>query len=248
MPGVRFKVLARFTKKVHAEPGDVMTWNIRPARIKSGRLYAPACDDLAGVAASLAAFSRLAGMPSQAADVRVLLTRAEEIGFVGAIAACKGGIIPKKSQLIVIENSKSYNDSPIGGGPIVRVGDYTSTFDPDLTYRVGKVAEAIAKVDPKFKWQRKLMSGGTCEASAYQALGYAVTCVCLPLGRYHNMNEQCQVQKQSKIDAEVIGLSDFHGLIRLLFDLGKSFRHNRRIVSLRPVLTDLFAQRQWVIE
>src|SRR5262249_28784735 len=156
--------------------------------------------------AALAAFDDLSHDVSKPdLDVRVLLTRAEEVGFVGAIAACKNRTVPRKSRLIALENSKSFSESPIGAGPIVRVGDRTSTFDPDLTFRISKIAEQLAARDASFKWQRKLMPGGTCEASAYQSYGFISTCVCLPLGNYHNMNEAT-----GKIDAETISLSDFY--------------------------------------
>ena len=112
----------------------------------------------------------------------MLLTRGEEVGFLGAIGACKAGTIPRAGRIIALENSKSFAESPIGSGPIVRVGDRTSTFDPDLTYRIGRIAADITAADSTFRWQRKLMPGGTCEASAYQAYGYTATCLCLPLG------------------------------------------------------------------
>ncbi len=217
------RVRVAFARPVKAEPGDVLTWALPAPVIRGGRLYAPACDDLAGLAAALAAFETLHQKVNGARpDVRVLLTRAEEIGFLGAIAACGSGIIPKAARLIALENSKSYAESPIGGGPIVRVGDRTSTFDPDLTYRIAKVAESLADDDPSFNWQRKLMPGGACEASAYQALGITATCLCLPLGNYHNMDEA-----KEKIAAETIALSDYHGLIRLLIAVGRDLDPTR---------------------
>lgn len=233
-----------FRQAVDAEPGDILTWDVGPAQIKAGRLHAPACDDLAGVAAMFAAFGELLKKPMKrdgndsGGDVRLLCTRAEEIGFVGAIAACKSGIIPKGARLIALENSKSFAESPLGGGPIVRVGDRTSTFDPELTFAVGQVAQSLAAQDPgpgSFPWQRKLMPGGTCEASAYQALGYTATCVCLPLGNYHNMNEDRGV-----IEREVIDLEDYHGLVRLLIELGRSLDDPAKAVPLTARLDQLY--------
>ena len=231
-----------FGRMIQAKPADVITWDIPPAIIRSGRLHAPTCDDLAGLAAGLAAFEMVHKRAEHdRPDVRLLLTRAEEIGFIGAIAACRSGIIPKAARVIALENSKSFPESPIGDGPIVRVGDRTSTFDPDLTYRVGKVAEAIAAQDASFKWQRKLMPGGTCEASAYQALGFIATCLCLPLGNYHNMDEQ-----RGRIAAETIALSDYHGLIRLLVAIGCDL-DTPRAAPLAVRLDKLFEQRRDVL-
>ncbi|MEM1108319.1 MAG: M20/M25/M40 family metallo-hydrolase [Planctomycetota bacterium] len=235
-------VTVDFRQKIEAQPGDVMTWDVGPSQIKAGQLHAPACDDLAGAAAMFAAYSELLKKrktTSGGADVRLLCTRAEEVGFVGAIAACKSGIIPKNARLIALENSKSFAESPLGGGPIVRVGDRTSTFDPELTLAVGQVAAAIEAADTSFKWQRKLMTGGTCEASAYQALGYTATCVCLPLGNYHNMNEDRGV-----IEREFIDLADYHSLVRLLIGIGESLDNPATNVPLTDRLEQLFRDRR----
>jgi len=164
----------------------------------------------------------------------VLLTRAEEVGFVGAIAAAKNHSVPKNSRIVALENSKSFPESPIGGGPIVRVGDFTSTFDPDLTYRISRVAGDLASRDDTFKWQRKLMPGGTCEASAYQSYGYTATCLCLALGNYHNMNDAT-----GKIDAETISLGDYHALIRLLVEVGRVLDDAKLAPPLRDRLEKL---------
>jgi putative aminopeptidase FrvX len=238
--------------------GDVVTWALPPAAIdaETGLMRAPACDDLAGVAAAVGAFDlyllarEVARAKPQAAhgawgasDLRLLFTRAEEIGFVGAIAAASARSIPVNARIVAIENSKSFPESPIGAGPIVRVGDFTSTFDPDLTYRVGKIAQAIGAADNTFKYQRKLMPGGTCEASAYQAYGYTATCVCLPLGNYHNMDEQTV-----RIASEVIDVEDFHGLVTLLAKIPVMLDDPEKSPMLRTRLDALFASRKVVLE
>ena len=230
----------RLSRGVDAQPGDILTWDVGRSRIARGRLHAPACDDLAGLAAALAAFDQLSRRKT-AGRVAVLLTRCEEVGFIGAIAACESGIIPKDARLIALENSKSFAESPIGGGPIVRVGDRTSTFDPDLTYRVGHVAQQLAAQNSTFRWQRKLMPGGTCEASAYQTFGYTATCVCLPLGNYHNMDEDNQC-----IAAETISISDFDHLVTLLVGVGTSLDDEG--VTLRERLDRLYASRKALLD
>lgn len=236
------RVVVKLETDVAATPGDVMTWEMSEPEVLGGRLYALACDDLAGVAAAIATLETLLADRKFKGDVRVLLTRAEEVGFVGAIAACRSGILPKKARIVALENSKSFAESPIGLGPIVRVGDRTSTFDPDLTYRIGKIAEGIAAEDAGFLWQRKLMPGGTCEASAYQALGYQATCVCLPLANYHNMNEETR-----RIDAESIAIPDYHGLIRLLVRIGQTLDEAAKSPPLKTRLDAIFAQRKGLL-
>ena len=238
-------VIVTFKEKIHSTPGDVLTWDVGPPRIRGDRFHAPVCDDLAGVSAALAAFDTLrASRRGSGADIRVLLTRAEEVGFLGAIAACKGRTIPKASRLIALETSKSFpNHSPIGAGPIVRIGDRTSSFDPILTDQVCQVARQIAQNDSSFRWQRKLMPGGTCEASAFQAYGYSATCVCLALGNYHNMCDQ-----SGRIAAETISLSDYHGLIRLLVETGKGLAQSSHLSTLRSRLETIFKDRKGILK
>lgn len=234
-------------KTVTAEPGDVLTWQLPSPRVLRGLLHAPACDDLAGVAAALSAFEVLKN-GKLATDVRVLLTRSEEVGFIGAIGACKSGLIAKGARLVALETSKSFAESPIGGGPIVRVGDKTSSFDPDLTYRVGLVAQLIEKRDKAFRWQRKLMPGGTCEATAYQALGYTATCLCLPLGNYHNMKPiEKGGRSAARVGPEVISIADYHGLVRWLVEIGRRLDDPKAAPGLKARLDTLFAQRRGLV-
>ena len=231
-----------FPRTVERDAGDVLTWDVGAPRVVGGRLRAPACDDLAGVAAALCAFDAIGShqtRPRQ--DVRLLLTRAEEVGFLGAIAVAKARSVPKAARLITIENSKSFVDSPVGDGPIVRVGDRTSTFDPDLTYHLGCIAEKLARQDKSMRWQRRLMPGGTCEATAFGAYGLRAACLCLPLANYHNMNEAT-----GRITAETISLADFHNLVRLLVAFGVG-RTEEDELGLQVRLDELFAQRRAVL-
>lgn len=193
---------------------DIARWKFPPPIVKNGLLHAPACDDLAGVAAAISALDKIKALP-RLGHVGVLLTRAEEIGFVGAIAAAKNRSIPKASKLLCLETSRSFPESPIGGGPILRVGDKTSVFGPELTNAIANIMNA----QKKFTWQRKLMPGGTCESTVFCEYGYLSTCLCLALGNYHNMKDIDGVlhkKKSAKVAPEVISVSDFHGLVNML--------------------------------
>lgn len=193
---------------------DIARWKFNPPVVKNGLLHAPACDDLAGVAAALCALDTIKKL-SALGHVGVLLTRAEEIGFVGAIAAAKNKSVPKTSRLLCLETSRSFPESPIGGGPILRVGDKTSVFGPDIT----NAASEIMNAQKNFMWQRKLMPGGTCESTAFCEYGYLSTCLCLALGNYHNMKDidgVLQKNKPAKVAPEVISVNDFHGLVDML--------------------------------
>ena len=215
-----FKVVeARLSRASEdVEAGNVARWALPKARVRKGILEAPACDDLAGVAAALSALDvihRRKGMN----HVGVMLTLAEEVGFIGAIAACRLQALPTDARLICLENSRSFPESPIGGGPIVRVGDRISVFDPRLTNRISQLMLSYAADHPTFTWQRKLMAGGACEATTFSSFGYESTCVCLPLGNYHNMVDIDGVQSgkaPARIGPEFIAVDDYHGLVDLL--------------------------------
>ena len=231
-------------KPAAVEAGSLANWDLPDAKIVDdefgGIIYTNACDDLAAVAAALAAIDELATMRDAGLDIgdlRILFTLAEEVGFIGAIGASRDGFMPKGARIIALENSRAMPDSPIHGGPIVRVGDRISIFSPELTGAVAKVAERIsggastptasqkASDMPKWKWQRKLMAGGACEASVYCAYGYCSTCVCLPLGNYHNMAGLSEAQAGThegtpRVGCEFIGLDDYAGMIDLLIGCG----------------------------
>jgi endoglucanase len=202
--------------------GDIGRWALDGAaplpRVDDGLLHAPACDDLAGVAAALAAMDMLRSRRGME-HVGLLFTRAEEVGFIGAIAACQGRSIPKRARLICLETSRSFAESPIGGGPIVRVGDRMSVFEPTLTNAISLLMTEYQKSRPDFQWQRRLMPGGTCEATTFSAYGYRSTCLCMPLGNYHNMVDIDGVaagRRPAAVGPEFISVSDFHGLVDML--------------------------------
>ena len=101
----------------------------------------------------------------------------------------------------------------------VSVGAGMSVFTPELTNAVSAVAEGYAKEKSAFKFQRKLMPGGVCEASAFSAYGIHSTCVCLPLGNYHNMAGVEAVEagaRSARPGREFVSVADYHGMIELL--------------------------------
>jgi endoglucanase len=194
-------------------PGRFGVWDLpgfRRAPRDPDLLETRAADDLAGVAAILTVLEQVERIdPRRRVDVRALFTRAEEVGFVGAIAAARGGTLPRGARIVAIEASKALPHAPQGAGPILRVGDRTSIFDDGLTRWLGRVAAALAgpKGD-RFAFQRRLMDGGTCESTAYQLYGFRCAALCVPLGNYHNMSER------GRIAVESIRLSDLVGLVR----------------------------------
>ena len=127
--------------------GDIGRWSFpEPAITGKGErrlLKTDACDDLAAAAAALCAFDRIRTRRGQE-HVGLLFTVAEEVGFVGAIGAATNGLVPRDARLICLENSRSFGESPIHGGPIVRVGDRMTVFSPELTNDISSLCTAHA--------------------------------------------------------------------------------------------------------
>ncbi len=203
----------RVTGKGVVTPGSIATWSLATARPRAGYLSAPACDDLAGCAAALAALDRARRIP-ELKNFGVLLTRAEEVGFVGAIHAAKNGTVSRETRLLSIEASRASIHAPVGAGPVVRVGDASTVFDRELTNQISWAAARRG-----LPHQRKLMAGGSCEATAFGVYGYRAAGLCLPLDNYHNMGNLDDVESGSGKATpmpETIALSDFHALVDLL--------------------------------
>jgi endoglucanase len=168
-----------------------------------------AADDLAGCAASLAALLHAAESPSPGA-VYGLFTRAEEDGLIGARLAAADGLLPVGTVIVSVESSHALSGAEIGGGPVIRVGDRITTFDGSAEAHLQAAAERLRKADVEFQFQRQLMGGGVCEASAFAAFGYAVTGLAFPLGNYHNG------LYENVVEAEYIDRRDFIAGARLL--------------------------------
>jgi len=179
-------------------------------RFKGKNFYSRGIDDQGGLAAALAMLDILHRTPLKT-PVAVLLTRAEEEGFIGAVAAVlRPKLLRKSDRIIAIECSAEQPYARQGDGVIIRVGDKTSIFNSALTYFLTQQAEALAKKQRSFKFQRALMPGGTCEATIYDAYGYTAAAVCIPLGNYHNMD-----RAKKKIGPEYIAVRDWQFMVRL---------------------------------
>ena len=92
------------------------------------------------------------------------------------------------------------------------------------------------------------MAGGACEATAFSTFGFESTCLCLPLGNYHNMGDVDEVlagKAPAKVKREEIALSDFHGLVRMLELIAR--RLDTAKGSVRTLLDDLYDKRRFVM-
>jgi endoglucanase len=220
-------------------PGSPGMFDLPPARIAANRFFSRACDDLAGAASALAALDQLSADPPKT-PVAVLLTRAEEDAFVGALGAViKPKLLRKTDRIISIECSAVQPYAPQGQGVILRVGDRTSVFDSGLSYFLMHRAVELQHDDPEFKFQRCLMPGGTCEATVFDAWGYTCAALCVPMANYHNMDRRAK-----KIAAESIHLGDWLSMVKLLVNAARTIgSYEPGMAPLRKRLTERFWRR-----
>jgi endoglucanase len=158
-------------------------------------------------------------------NVLGVISRAEEIGFHGALACAASGRLPKNSLVISLETSRELPGAKMGQGVILRVGDRTSIFDPEATRFLACVASGLAVKRKGFRFQRGLMSGGTCEGTAYQELGFQTAAVCIALGNYHN----CAAR--NRIAAEYVSVTDACGMVQLLVAAAKQMRQYAQLTG-----------------
>ena len=153
---------------------------------------------------------------------------AEEVGFHGALALAESKCLPKKSLIISLETSRELPPAKMGQGVIIRVGDRASIFDSTSTRFLTEVASDLGKTKPNYKFQRALMSGGTCEASAYQEYGYRCAAVCVALGNYHNCGEN------DLIGAEYVSANDFGSMHDLLVECARVWEKADQFTARLP--------------
>ena len=202
-------------------------WELEDFSMRRGQIHGRACDDLIGVAAVLATIIELKRKKARA-HVLGVISRAEEIGFHGALACAASRSLPKNSLVISIETSRELPGVKMGQGVILRVGDRTSIFDPEATRFLAGVASGLVSERNGFQFQRGLMSGGTCEGTAYQEFGFQTAAVCVALGNYHN----CAAR--NRIAAEYVNVADACGMVQLLVAVAKQMPRYAKLTSKLP--------------
>ncbi len=192
-------------------PGDFGTWNLAPFRRQGKLIRTKGADDLVGCAAILSALKELKTRGIRT-GIRGIFTRAEEIGFIGALGMIRTGGLPRAAKIISVETSKALPGVVLGGGPVIRLGDRAAMFDHRMVSFMDRVARNLQERQHRFRYQRHVMDGGTCEATPFQLNGYVAGGIAIPLANYHN-------QGKTKIGAEAIHLRDVEATIRLLVEL-----------------------------
>ncbi len=187
-------------------PGDFGVPKLPAFSQRANRLALLAADDLAGAAAVLVTLVELS-QSEAACDVTGVFTRAEEVGFHGALGVALDGGLPRETVIVSVECSKAMGDIELGKGAVVRLGDKTGPFDPRATASLMGAARELVACGGRYQFA--LMGGGRCEATAFLAFGYRATGIALPLLCYHN-------QGPRGLAAEQIDARDLAGAIALM--------------------------------
>ncbi|MBD3301205.1 MAG: hypothetical protein GF346_02005, partial [Candidatus Eisenbacteria bacterium] len=188
--------------------GAIGGWDLVPFRHDPPWLRTKSADDLLGCAAVISLLRELVRARPRI-EVWGIFTRVEEDGLLGAAALAEDGTLSKETGIVVLETSKELPCGRLGHGPIVRVGDRKGVYDPEIMFGLHEAAQELAGRARTFRFQRGLMDGGICEATAFQAYGYPAGGLALPLGNYHNMGE-------TRVAEEYVHEDDLVNLARLL--------------------------------
>lgn len=184
--------------------GPFGMWQLKPFEYRDGQVHSRVCDDLVGCAAIVALFTELEAAGDEV-DVFGIFTRAEEVGFNGAVAMAKEWALPAGVRFVSLETSAPRGGAEMGAGPAIRVGDRTSVFDDAVT------AELVdAATDGKIPFQRCLLDGGSCEATAMNLFGVPAAGISVLLGNYHNIPEGKGMAE------EFVSLDDTKNLVKLI--------------------------------
>ena len=198
--------------------------------IKDSWLNSRSVDDLLGCAVSLEAVRPLSVARAKT-NVTVLLNRAEEVGFIGALDMIASGVLTVGDSYLSIESSRELPGSKPGGGPTIRLGDRACAFDANLVALLDEAGDNLRRRGTKV--QRLRLTGGTCEATAYLTFGLEAAGVAVPLVNYHNG------WGADAVAPERVHLSDVEGAVRLLVEAARLFPAK----TLRGVLRARLAKR-----
>jgi endoglucanase len=189
--------------------GELSMWDLPAWELREGRIFSRACDDLIGCAVIVATFHELERLGAEC-TLHGLFTRAEEVGFIGAMHIAKSDDLPRDLTIVSLETSSERGGpATMGAGVIVRVGDRTAIFDNATSALLADLARAR-----EIRFQRCLMSGGTCEATAFQLYGWRTAGLCVALGNYHNC------APDEVIASEYVSIDDAVGMTDLCVALG----------------------------
>lgn len=189
------------------EFGDFAMWDLPAFELNGSLLTSRACDDLVGCATLVCLFHELERLGVMT-TCHAVFTRAEEVGFIGAIRLAESWPFAKSVRFISLETSLPMPGATLGKGPVIRVGDGQSVFDHVVTGDLAAVAREAGICH-----QRALLDRGSCEATATQFYGIPSAGISVLMGNYHNCGAD------GNIEAEYVDLSDVKGMVSLITQL-----------------------------
>ncbi len=190
--------------------GHWATCDLPAFEVQGDELHLRAADDLALCAVVVLTLAALRD-DVRPHDVHALFTRAEETGLYGARLAAEDGLVAREAIVVSLEASRALPQARPGAGVVVRPGDVYNTFSNDGERFLRVARERLS--DAGIPTQRALLTGGTCESSAFVRLGWTTTAIALPNVNYHNMTEE-----HDRFVPEIVRLSDLRGAVALLVE------------------------------
>jgi putative aminopeptidase FrvX len=190
--------------------GQWAVMDLPPFAVSGDELHLRAADDLALCAVVVLVLAALRDDP-RPHDVHAVFTRGEETGLFGARLVAEDGLLPRDVIVVSLEASRALAHAAPGRGVVVRPGDVYNTFDNDAErfLRVAREELTAAGVAT----QRALLTGGTCESSAFVRLGWSATAIAVPNVNYHNQGE-----RPVGFTPEIVRLSDLRSAVALLVE------------------------------
>ncbi len=190
--------------------GHWAVMDLPPFAVNGDELHLRAADDLALCAVVVLTLAALRD-DERPHDVHAVFTRGEETGLYGARLIAEDGLLPRGVVIVSLEASRALPHAAPGRGVVVRAGDVYNTFDnhAERFLRVAREELTAAGIAT----QRALLTGGTCESSAFVRLGWSATGIAVPNVNYHNQGEHSRA-----FTPEIVRLSDLRSAVALLVE------------------------------
>jgi len=225
------KIVIKLNKKQKIPKLAFGAFDFDGFKLNGKNIVTRAADDLAGCVIQLTALlDSYHHFPGRAIAV---FSRAEEVGFVGCLAAINNRTLPSVP-FISLEASKELEGARMGKGPVLRLGDRTSLFDTGLSQALLVESQKLKK---DFMFQRRIMDGGNCEATALNIWGFKASGLSVPLGNYHNQGGRGPAP-------EIIHLDDVEHARKLCREMIKNFEPDRWHKDMQKKFKELVKQNK----